>query len=330
MSYLRKGLRQSQDKNVIEREFVTKTEYYSPNENDFRNRTSVERKMESIVDKNYRKTLSSNWIHFGSIKRNDQYRNTDYTRNYNNCLDTKGNLIQLNPSTDKDWSEWNLVPLSQVRNSKMFRIYGNEDKIYHLTSLQHWNQIRVHGLVNRNKNHTYYERGGRMYFVQSDDIKILNSIGFGQIVGGQNNLPIVVLEIDKKGITGDLFGEEGNEFVTPLHLVLTNQKRIKPEFIKYYKTFHTNMLKYYHDREELGRLKQEYFSEIMNVDINQISMMGLDFDVENDSRYGNVIRNPSTRKISHQIGLYQSNSKDTISTIPYQDMTRETEFKLVS
>ena len=309
MSILRKGFRQSHYKNVLERNFTPKIDFYSK---DYENLTDWEKRMDEQMRKgNGLKECKSNWIHFGSVKRNTMYVKRDGSRNYINCLNHRNELVEIKYTPkDNDWDGWDTVPLSQVRSSKMFEWYGSEDKILHLTSKQNWNQIRVHGLVSRIRNHTYRERGGKFYFVQSEDKRVLNSIGYGQIVGWCDDVDLVVLEIDRKGITGDLYGEDGNEYSTPLHMVLTNQKRIRPKFIKYHSTIRVSEEQYYQDREEFGHLKQDYISKSLNVDKESLPIMGVDFNPTEKPNFSKISSRPEYFSVnSRKNGLVKNQEK---------------------
>ena len=84
MSILRKGFRQSHYKNVLERNFTPKIDFYSK---DYENLTDWEKRMDEHMRKsNGLKEIKSNWIHFGSVKRNTMYVKRDGSRNYINCL----------------------------------------------------------------------------------------------------------------------------------------------------------------------------------------------------------------------------------------------------
>ena len=321
MSYLRKGFRQTQTKNVIERGFIPKIDFLE----NHKNQTNWERGLDRRLEKmRISKKIHSNWIQHGRINTNDRNFNIDGTRNYRNCLHNDYRFIELQEIPSTKWIGWGNVPLLQVRDSKMFELYGSEDKIYHLTSPKNWNQIRVHGLLNSHKNHNYPSRRNQLYFLQSDEHKVFNYVGWGQCTGGTDNLPIVVLEIDKKGITGELFGEDGNEFVTPLHMVLTNQKRILPQYIKYHKTFHTSTKQYYDDREEFGQLKQDYLSFSTGIDKENISIMGVDFD----SPPHDIINVSSSRDYK---GFGNRNKPTTLKrTISKERVSTKEEYRLVS
>lgn len=321
MSYLRKGFRQTQTKNVIERGFISKMDFLE----NHKNQTNWEKVLDNKLSKmDISKKITSNWIHYGRIKTNDQSHNIDGTRNYRNCLNGDYKFIELEPIPSIRWKEWGKVPLSQVKGSKMFELYGSEDKIYHLTSPKNWNQIRVHGLLSKHKNHNYPERSNQLYFIQSDEHKVINYVGWGQCTSGVDNLTVVVLEIDKKGITGELFGEDGNEFITPLHMVLTNQKRILPQYIKYHKTFHTSTKQYYNDREEFGQLKQDYISGVYGVNKENIPLMGVDFD----SPFSDIINVSSSQDYK---GFGNKNKPTTLKrTISKEKVSTKEEYKLVS
>ena len=321
MSYLRKGFRQTQTKNVVERGFISKMDFLE----NHKNQTNWEKGLDRRLDKiNISKKIHSNWIQHGRINTNDRGFNTDGTRNYRNCLNSENKFIELESIHLVRWNEWGNVPLSQVRDSKMFELYGSEDKIYHLTSPKNWNQIKVYGLLSNHKNHNYSERRNQLYFLQSDEHKVLNYVGWGQCTGGIDNLPVVVLEIDKKGITGELFGEDGNEFITPLHMVLTNQKRILPQYIKYHKTFHTSTKQYYEDREEFGQLKQDYLSVVHGVNKENIPLMGVDFD----SPSHDIINVSSSRDYK---GFGNRNKPTTLKrTISKEGVSTKEEYRLVS
>lgn len=273
MSYLRKGFRQSQFKNVIERGFLPRSHFHRL---DVESMDDTERVLETSKD--YKRIVEhqkSNYLHFGTRIRNTSTINTDGTRNYNNCLDQKGNFIKFTGQEHSPMRHYDLVDLKEVQNLEIFKEYGSKDKLFHLTSPKNWDKIRNYGLISLHKNHNYMGRENRLYFVSSDHEEVLNSVGFGQITTGFES-PIVVLEIDMKGITGDLYGEEGGEYTSIFHTVLVNQKRILPQYIKYHKTFISNEKRYYDFRRTLGEGKSEFYKNTMGVERDQLKLMGID------------------------------------------------------
>ena len=284
MSYIKKGLRQSLKKNVIDRGFQTKEKFFK---NHIDTLTDYEKRME-LKHLSDRKQLRSNWLNFGTLHRNSSITNTDHSRNWNNCLDGYGRFIKIESQKrhmEENWKNFKLIEYGKHHNTEIFQKYGTKDRLFHLTSPKNWKMIKQYGLISRLKNHNFNRRKGNIYFVQSDHNKVWNQIGFGQITSGIDNQPVVVLEIDMKGITGNLFGEDGNEFCTPFHTVLTDQKRILPQFIKYQKTFHTNELNFYEFRTEMGEGKRKIISEENNVSPEQVKIMGVDSNVNKEHKF---------------------------------------------
>ena len=181
---------------------------------------NVERRMETQGRyKRMINNLRGSYLHFGTRLRNTQLIHPDGSRNYKNCLDPTGKFIKFNGD------EWNysinkteLIDLNEVQTLKIFEKYGDKDRLFHLTSPKNWDKIRNYGLLSRHKNHNYPGCEKKIYLVSSSHKDVLNQVGFGQITSGFEG-PIVVLEIDKKGITGDLFSEELGEYTTPFHTV---------------------------------------------------------------------------------------------------------------
>jgi hypothetical protein len=98
---------------------------------------------------------------------------------------------------------------------------------------------------------------GEIYLVESDSEIIWNYIGYSQLGMGVNGMPMVVLEIEKDGLYGNLFSENCNDFPSPLH-TMVKQNSIAPKWIKKAFEFKTSRLKFYEERSELGELKMEY------------------------------------------------------------------------
>jgi hypothetical protein len=268
MSYIRKGFRQSQRKNVLERNFEPKYKFHK---SEFEGMTDVERNMEVHgLSKRTINIMKGGYLSQGVFHPNTQMMKGKY-RNYNSCIDNNGKFIKLEKDDDKMSME--LTDLSDSQNTDVFKKYGTPNRYFHLTSPKNWNKIRVYGMVSNLYNRNYHDRENHFYFVQSNNIDILNYVGYGQITPSLDGLQIVVLEIDKKGITGELFGEDGGEFVTPFHTVLVNQKRILPQYIKYHKTIYSNEKRFYEFKKEMEKGKTEYISKTYDVDENKIGSM---------------------------------------------------------
>jgi len=293
MSYMKKGLRRSQQKNVLERKFISKYKYHK---NFIDNMSDTERDLETKTSyKKVSKFMKSNLIHFGTLLRNNNYETTDGMRNYNNCVGFDGKFIQRKFYPESVMDHLPLIDLDKVQSLEVFEKYGDKDRLFHLTTPKNWDKIRNYGLISKHRNHNYRGRENRLYFVQSYNNEILNSVGFGQITSGCNGVPLVVLEIDKKGITGDLFGEEGGEYSTPFHTVLVNQKRILPQYIKYRKTIVTDERKYYDFRPEVGEGKSEFYKNEFGMERDQLKMMGID-DKDDGTRLKDQLSNIENRR----------------------------------
>lgn len=268
MSYIRKGFRQSQRKNVLERNFEPKYRFHK---SDIKGMTDIERNMEiHRVNKRTRNMMKGNYLSQGLFHSHTQMSKGIH-RNYNNCIDNNGKFIPM--EKDDDRMSMELTDLSDSQNTDVFKKYGTPNRYFHLTSPKNWNKIRVYGMVSNLYNRNYTKRENHLYLVQSNNIDILNQVGYGQITPSMDGLPIVVLEIDKKGITGELFGEDGGELVTPFHTVLVNQKRILPQYIKYHKTIYSSEKRFYEFRNEMEKGKTEYISKTYDVDKSKIGSM---------------------------------------------------------
>jgi|TARA_B110000259_G_scaffold183336_1_gene228440 hypothetical protein len=268
MSYIRKGFRQSQRKNVLERNFEPKYKFHK---SEFEGMTDVERNMEvHRLNKLTHNRMKGSYLSQGGIQPNTQMRKGKY-RNYNHCIDNNGKFIPMEKDDDKMSME--LTDLSDSQNTDVFKEYGTPNRYFHLTSPKNWNKIRVYGMVSNLHNRNYTKRENHLYLVQSNNLNILNQVGYGQVTPSMDGLPIVVLEIDKKGIIGELFGEDGGELVTPFHTVLVNQKRILPQYIKYHKTIYSSEKRFYEFRNEMEKGKTEYISKTYDVNENLVGSM---------------------------------------------------------
>lgn len=83
---------------------------------------------------------------------------------------------------------------------------------------------------------------------------------------GVKDIKMVVLEIDSKGINGEVTSEEINEFTSPLHSVI-NQSHIDSKFIKPIGYFKSSRKHFYLLRDELGKLKSTLYK-------NQFKLVG--------------------------------------------------------
>lgn len=313
MSYMKKGLRQSIRKNVLERGFKTKDKFYKIS---LESMSTSERRMETKG--NYKrniKNMRSNYLNFGSRIRNTQLIHPNGSRNYKNCMDLTGKFIRFNGDEWNKMTRYELVDLNKVQSLKIFEKYGDKDRLFHLTSPKNWDKIRNYGLISRHKNHNYPGCENQIYLVSSSHKDVLNQIGYGQITTGFE-VPMVVLEIDKKGITGELFGEEGGEYTSPFHTVLVNQKRILPKYIKYHTTFTTNEKRYFESREEFGEGKTEFYKNTQGIERDQIKLMGVDEDT--DHIKGSILQGKGIQKLkgfSKGIGKVKSIRKRELQKV---------------
>ena len=190
---------------------------------------------------------------------------------YDKKLDTFGDI--LSPIIRYNWKNYGVVQLDNSTKSvgerfshdikyktEMFRKYGSKDRFFHITSPLNSEKILLEGLkgIGVRKN-TCMGKEGEIFLVESDNEIIWNYIGYGQLCVGINNLPFVVLEIDKKGLNGKLFSENCNDFPSPLHTVV-EQDVIEPQWIKKISELKTSRQKFYESKEDLKNLKQEYFN----------------------------------------------------------------------
>lgn len=147
-------------------------------------------------------------------------------------------------------------------NSEMFKTFGSKGKFYHLTSPKNYHKIMNEGIRSKDVNRmTSMGNSKKIWTVESDSFLIWNQIGYSQLGMGIKNLPIVVLEIDPIGITGEITSEEINEFTSPLHSVI-NQTEINPKYIKPIGYFNTSRVHFYSLRNQLGELKTSLYRSL--------------------------------------------------------------------
>lgn len=189
----------------------------------------------SLVDKSYdffsdkmEKVVKNNWVNYGVPFLNNGGKNEDLHQ-------TLDNKIKY--------------------NSEMFRIFGSKGKFYHLTSPKNYHKILKEGIKSKDVNRmTSMGNSNKIWTVESESPLIWNQIGYSQLGMGVKNLPIIVLEIDPKGIKSDITSEEINEFTSPLHSVI-NQNHIEPKYVKTIGYFKTSREHFYSMRNQLGELK---------------------------------------------------------------------------
>src|SRR6056300_1695554 len=170
-----------------------------------------------------------------------------------NLWDKKG-VSSFHNSTNNN-REIRFIDNLEKYNSESFRFFGTKDKYYHLTSPKNYEKIKVEGIRSKNvQRMTSLGNEGFVWTVESSNPLIWNQVGYGQLGVGVINLPVVVLEIDPKGVTGELLSEEVGEYTSPLH-TLIKQDLIKPEFIKPVGYFLTSRNHYYSIQQKLGDLK---------------------------------------------------------------------------
>lgn len=173
-------------------------------------------------------------------------------------------LLNLNT---KDIDIHNKLDNELKYSSQTFTKYGNKGSFYHLTSPKNYHKIMKEGLKSEGvKRMTSMGTSDRIWTIESDSPLIWNQVGYSQLGVGLNNLPIVVLKIEKEGILGKTSSEEIGEFTSPLHTVI-HQRFIDKKFIKPIGYFLTSRSHYYGLREELGFLKSSLYT-------SQLKMVG--------------------------------------------------------
>ena len=152
-------------------------------------------------------------------------------------------------------------------NSDTFQKYGSKGKFYHLTSSKNYQKIMKEGIKSKDVNRmTSMGTSEKIWVIESDSPLIWNQIGYSQLGFGVKDIKMVVLEIDSKGINGEVTSEEINEFTSPLHSVI-NQSHIDSKFIKPIGYFKSSRKHFYLLRDELGKLKSTLYK-------NQFKMVG--------------------------------------------------------
>lgn len=150
------------------------------------------------------------------------------------------------------------LPHNIKYQTEMFKKYGSKNKFYHLTSPLNSLKILSEGLkgcgVNKN---TSMGNSGEIYLIESNSEVIWNFVGYNQLGIGVNGLQMVVLEIDSKGIIGDMFSENCGDYPSPLH-TMVKQDIIESKWIKKVFEFKTSRKKYYENKMDLHDLKLEY------------------------------------------------------------------------
>lgn len=307
MSYLRKGLRQSQFKNVIERDFVPKKEIQtkqysmmSPTERTLFNKSMKLSKKDDVV---------SDWIYFGYIGRPTYTFCGNGLRNYTNCMSTNGRFQKIDKGYLLKGVDDPFQDLSISRSSRRFQMFGDSEKFYHITSPKNWKLIKQHGLI-RNTGKTqlgYISKS--LNLISSSEPQVWNSSVITSFLHYRDRVPYVVLEIDPKGIEGELRGDSGEFFGSELVTKVVGQNRILPQYIKYVKTYHSSV----EDFENFQRLELESVSEKS------------DHMFMTESKNGNYQWN--SMKVYDQSNMDQiNNSRISLK----RDRSEKTEYKLVS
>lgn len=305
MSHLRKGLRQSQFKNVIERDFVPKkdliTKQYSmmsPIERTLFNKSVKLSKGDSIV---------SDWINFGYIGRPTYNFCGNGLRNYNNCIGVSKGFYKIEKGLLGKSERFQDISIS--RSSRRFEMFGDSEKYYHITSPKNWKLIKQHGLIrNTGKTQLGYTSDS-LNLISSSEPQIWNSILITSILHYRDRVPYVVLEIDPNGIEGELKGDNGEYFGSELVTKVVGQNRILPQHIKYVKTYHSSL----EDFENLQML------EIQSVKENSDHMF------MTQSKNGNYQWN--------SVNVYDQSKVDQLNNRRIslkRDVSEKTEYKLVS
>jgi len=197
---------------------IVQNQYFKSFEDKFHD--SFSDKLETVV--------KQNWINHGVTKLNHTGENEDLHLHLDNHI---------------------------KYNSEMFRKFGDKGKFYHLTSPKNYEKIIREGIRSQNVNRmTSMGNSKKIWTVESSSPLIWNQIGYSQLGMGVKNLPIVVLEVDPKGINGEITSEEIHEFTSPLHSVI-NQTQIEPKYIKPIGYFFSSREHFYSMRNQLGDLK---------------------------------------------------------------------------
>jgi hypothetical protein len=306
MSYLRKGLRQTQFKNVIERDFVPKKEIVtkqysmmSPVERTLFKKTMKLSKNDSII---------SDWMNFGYIGRPSYGFRDNGLRNYNNCINGYKGFQKVDHGYLRSKKN-SFQDISISRSSRRFQMFGDSEKYYHITSPKNWRLIKQHGLI-RNTGRSQTGIGSdSINLISSSEPQVWNSVLITSILHYRDRVPYVVLEIDPNGIEGELKGDNGEFFGSELVTMVVGQNRILPRYIKYVKTYHSSVK----DFENLQML------EIQSVKENSDHMF------RTQSKHGNYQWN--------SVNVYDQSNIDQLNNRRIslkRDRTEKTEYKLVS
>lgn len=307
MSYLRKGLRQTQFKNVIERDFVPKKEIQTKQ---YSMMSRVERTLfHKTMKLSKNDCLISDWINFGYIGRPSVGFRDNGLRNYNNCMNGYKGFQKVDHGYLRRKNDSSFQELSISRLSRRFQMFGDSEKFYHITSPKNWELIKQHGLI-RNIGRSQTGVGTEsINLISSSEPQVWNSVLITSILHYRDRVPFVVLEIDPKGIEGELKGDSGEYFGSELVTKVVGQNRILPQYIKYVKTYHSSV----EDFENFQRLEIESVSEKS------------DHMFKTESKNGNYQWN--SMKVYDQSNMDQINNR-RISL--KRDRSEKTEYKLVS
>jgi len=217
----------------------------------------VNRKKNQTTKNTIKKQVNQTPIY--DVYRNQQDRDLDmfsdiYSSEFRYNWENFG-VVRLDLNTNGNGEK---LPHSIKYDSEMFKKYGSKNRFFHITSPLNASKILSEGLKGSGiRKNTCMGNSGEIYLVESDSEMIWNYIGYSQLVMGVNGMPMVVLEIEKDGLDGNLFSENCNDFPSPLH-TMVKQNLIAPKWIKKVFEFKTSRLKFYENRSELGELKMEY------------------------------------------------------------------------
>ncbi len=188
------------------------------------------------------------------------------------CWDNFG-VTKLNINTDKEaHNHKQFFPHEIKYKTKMFETFGSKDKFFHLTSPLNADRILKEGLKGCNvRKNTVLSNKDEIYLVESDSPKIWNYVGYNQLTTGQDGFDIVVLEINKEGIEGEMFAEECAEYPSPLH-TMVKQSIIHPKWIRKICMFKTSRKMYQETSPILGQLKVDFYLTNIELFENKIGI----------------------------------------------------------
>lgn len=244
-----------------------------------KNRKQINRKLQSLNPTTKNQQIKE------TIKIDDSYPMNPNRNQMELMMDIQSDLISQ--EVTKNWNSRgnpfsyfngeNGKQFEEIENlkkydSKMFKEFGTKNEFYHLTSPKNWYKIKKYGFksigVNRTSSMGY---DGKIWVVESSKTEIWNYVGYNQLTIGVENLPIVVVKINQKGITGRISSEDGNDFPTLLHSVI-HQNEIEPKYLEKVGVFYTNRELYYNLKPTLSKLKNDFYTnESDNKDVINFS-----------------------------------------------------------